>query len=588
MGAPNAGKGSGLEASRQAVFELLASRRLLLSRLAAVALLGVLAASLTRAFEAPRSPLHRSPGGALSAAWEAAAQCGRRCGGPPHVFLGPPREPPRGSKLRAKGRPGGGGGVGPKKKTPQQQQQQKQQQLLGGFGKHKAAKKKAGSPAPSPPKRAPSTRPGVRKGAPKAEEEDVQALAEANLAARDLPYDIVSPEVFEVYKAFGRLGDPLSPGASLPPSRRLFVERLFKGFTRLEGLSLDQFRIRLEYDWRFLLPLPRDPLAPPGVPAGAPSGPPFEGLDLKLCRAWAAKRGLPLKTEEPPSRRQASKVMRRRTAFLWTYSRALPPHLAAAEAAKALKPPEPLPAAEVGLQEARRRVSAEVTQQGLHPATLDALWSFFTDGKSLLDRRQAEEKMDVLIGPPAEGAAPRLWLEASEVPGLLEGGPRGAVKSEALQIKHLFPRGGRLLYRNPDAVSLAGRKPNPRGLPLRLSIDRLWSLLGKEISERMQAFDWQAYEALEAEVLAERHAFLSSIRKTIALRQQRRRFCLASRRLLDSMWLSVLHARNSRAAEAAPLGREAELLKIHRRQQRLTAARGPQPPDTSRPSASPP
>ncbi|KAL8445391.1 hypothetical protein Emed_005658 [Eimeria media] len=529
------------------------------------------------------------------------------------------------SALAAKGRPGGGGGVGPKKKTPQQQAHQKQQQMLGGFGKQKAAKKKAENAAAATaaakgaPKGPPTPR-LTRKSGVKTEEES-QDIQGADLSARDLPYGLVSPEVFEVYKLFGRLGDPLIPGSSLPPSRRLFIERLFKGYTRcspmmsllsllfllsllslspaadgfvccavsllsirycdrvyalrgmLEGLSEDQFRLRLEYDWRFLLPLPRDPLAPPGVCTGASTGPLFEGLDLKLCKAWAAVRKLPLKTEEPHTRRQPTKVMRRRTAFLWMYSRVYPPHLESSEGAKALQPPEGLPTDEVQLQEARRRVSSEINQQGLHPATLETLWDFLTEGKTILDRAQAERKFDELIGQDPGGSLPPLWIDASEVPGLLGGGKKGAVKSESLQIKHIFPRGGRLMFRNPEAVSLRGSKPNPRGLPLRLSLQRLWDLLGTEITQRMQAFDWAAYDALEAEVLAERQAFLSSLRKTIAFRQQRRRFCLESQRLLDGMWLSVLHSRNSRTAQSEPLSEEAHLLKIHQKSRRPPAER---------------
>ncbi|CDJ35388.1 uncharacterized protein EMH_0072790 [Eimeria mitis] len=149
------------------------------------------------------------------------------------------------SSLHAKGRPGGGGGVGPKKKTAQQKQQQqlllqkqqqKQQQLqqLGGFAKHKKAKKaKEGEGGPQGTTKKTAASRGPKRGA--ATEGPPGAppyLAAANLNARDLPYDMVSAEVFEVYKLFGRLCDPFLPHASLPPSSRLFLDRLFKGFTR--------------------------------------------------------------------------------------------------------------------------------------------------------------------------------------------------------------------------------------------------------------------------------------------------------------------------------------------------------------------
>lgn len=45
-------------------------------------------------------------------------------------------------------------------------------------------------------------------------------------------------------------------------------------------------------------------------------------------------------------------------------------------------------------------------------------------------------------------------------------------------------------------------------------------------------------------------------------RQQRRRFCLASRRLLDNMWASVLHSRNTKRAQEEALSEEAQLLRI--------------------------
>ncbi|KAL8430612.1 hypothetical protein ACSSS7_005831 [Eimeria intestinalis] len=442
------------------------------------------------------------------------------------------RPGPLSTALAAKGRPGGGGGVGPKKKTPQQQAHQKQQRMLGGFGKQKAAKKKAENAAAAasrgPPKTAHSNRLTRRSGV--RAEGHIQDIQDANLSARDLPYDLVPPEVFEVYKLFGRLGDPLNPGASLPPSRRLFIERLFKGYTRIEGLSEDQFRLRLEYDWRFLLPLPRDPLVPSSVSTRDTTGTLFEGLDLRLCKAWAAKREMPLKTEDSHSRRPPTKVMRRRTAFLWMYSRVHPPHLEDSEGAKALQPPEALPPAEVQLQEARRRVSSEakkLSNQGMLVKRASSHVWVFEGGPiclgatgcccdAVLDRAQAEQKFDELIGQDPGGAQPPLWIDASEVPGLLGESKKGAVKSESLQIKHIYPRGGRLMFRNPEAVALRGSKPNPRGLPLRLSLQRLWDLLGTKITQRMQAFDWAAYEALEAEVVSERQAFLSSLRKTIA------------------------------------------------------------------------
>ncbi|CDJ44524.1 hypothetical protein ETH_00033690 [Eimeria tenella] len=214
-------------------------------KLAFQGLLGTLA----RERNTPRQSILGPPGGPQ---WGPPG--GPTCGGawgPQGPLWGPPGAPtsttltpeasfqkaPR-TSLHAKGRPKGGGGVGPKKKTAQQKQQQqlmllkqqqKQQKLqqLGGFAKHKKAKKAAEGGAAA--KGAAATR-GPRKAAAAAEEDpDISA---ANLSTKELPYDLVPPEVFEVYKAFGRLGDPFAPHASLPPSRRIFLDRLFKGFTR--------------------------------------------------------------------------------------------------------------------------------------------------------------------------------------------------------------------------------------------------------------------------------------------------------------------------------------------------------------------
>lgn len=46
-------------------------------------------------------------------------------------------------------------------------------------------------------------------------------------------------------------------------------------------------------------------------------------------------------------------------------------------------------------------------------------------------------------------------------------------------------------------------------------------------------------------------------------RQQRRRFCLASRRLLDGMWLSVLHSRNTGRVQSQALNEESQLLNVN-------------------------
>ncbi|CDJ58083.1 hypothetical protein, conserved [Eimeria maxima] len=251
-------------------------------------------------------------------------------------FKGAPREKgPPPSLLHAKGRPGGGGGVGPKKKTAQQKQQhqlqlqkmqQKQQQqgLLGGFAKHKKAKKaKEADGGPLGTKKGTAALRAKKKkdtvmGAPP----EGPLIEGANLEARDLPYDMVSDEVFEGYKLFGRLCDRFVPHGSLFPSLRLFIDRLFTGYSRYLGITEDQFKIRVEYEWRFILPLKKDPLAPDpkgapeGAPEGAPNGAPnaaqegdgtegalydsspFDSLDERLCQAWAAKRGLTIIDEE--------------------------------------------------------------------------------------------------------------------------------------------------------------------------------------------------------------------------------------------------------------------------------------------------
>ena len=114
------------------------------------------------------------------------------------------------SSLHAKGRPGGGGGVGPKKKTAQQKQQQqlmlqkqqqKQQQLqqLGGFAKHKKAKKaKEGEGGPLGTAKQTAAAKLHRKAAAKEGPPEDPSLAAADLSLRDLPYDLVRGSGFRV------------------------------------------------------------------------------------------------------------------------------------------------------------------------------------------------------------------------------------------------------------------------------------------------------------------------------------------------------------------------------------------------------
>lgn len=128
---------------------------------------------------------------------------------------------------------------------------------------------------------------------------------------------------------------------------------------------------------------------------------------------------------------------------------------------------------------------------------------------AVLTKQQATAKFESLLG--GGPGPPRLWLEAHEVPGLL-GAPS---KSECLQIRHLFFRGGRLLYRHPEVASRPGRRPNPRGAPPRVAAEKLWGALGETVSSRMHAFDWEAFGALEAAVKAKQQIFFQTLKKTV-------------------------------------------------------------------------
>ena len=139
---------------------------------------------------------------------------------------------------------------------------------------------------------------------------------------------------------------------------------------------------------------------------------------------------------------------------------------------------------------------------------------------SVLTRERAKQKIEELIGGPPPGAL-RLWLEADEAEDLLKekGGVINATKSESLQIKNIFFRGSRMLYRNPAAVAARGsRLSNPRGAPLRLSFERLWAVLGAPIKQRMQSYDFEALEQREKQIKEQQQHFLGCLRKTIGER----------------------------------------------------------------------
>jgi len=152
-------------------------------------------------------------------------------------------------------------------------------------------------------------------------------------------------------KLFGRLGYPVWPLASLDILPKLFIDRLF-GIKK--SVTEDHFKNQVERKWNFLMPISGD----------------CWGDDPEICwHAWMVARGLREGPEdlEKPFDAQGVRIRRKLDE--------VPPSLV------------------------QRRVNKEINQQGVHPAALEVIWNYFSDGASEIYPAVVLDKILQLIPP---------------------------------------------------------------------------------------------------------------------------------------------------------------------------------------------
>lgn len=334
-----------------------------------------------------------------------------------------------------------------------------------------------------------------------AEEDLFSELTKDDLVTRDLPHGLIPPLHWELYKMFGRIGDPRWPYSADSATCKIFVERLFKGYGLRRSITEDEFRTRVEREWTFL----------------APTGSCAEFLHFDdLCRkCWLLVRDLKIREEEEERRRRRA---------LETGTQPENPRLRKFS----LLPDEDIPRLTL-----HRRVNKEINQQGVHPAVLDVLWDFFSEGKPELTRAQTTARFEVLVGglPPAanEGEEPE-DRETDTGEEQSEGEKNEAVRDEL----DLFL----------EAVIRKRKEKERRRLLGPLTADRFLEVFQDKVEAAMDAYNEDRYWAYHREVMASRKAVADAFAQNAAFRQQRRRFCRASNMLFSDVWRSVLHARN--------------------------------------------
>ncbi|KYK68361.1 putative transmembrane protein [Toxoplasma gondii TgCatPRC2] len=330
------------------------------------------------------------------------------------------------------------------------------------------------------------------------EEDMFSELTKEDLATRDLPHGLIPPLHWELYKMFGRIGDPRWPYTAEPATCKIFIERLFKGYGLRPSINEDEFRRRLEREWNFL----------------APTGSCSEFLHFDdLCRkAWLLVRDLKIREEEEEKRRRRA---------LETGTQPENPRLRKFS----LLPDEDIPRLTL-----HRRVNKEINQQGVHPAVLDVLWDFFSEGKPELTRAQASARFEVLVGGlPPEASSEDGESEESKTAGEEEN-EREAARDELDEYLEVMIRKRK-------------EKERRRLLPP-LTAERFLEVFQDKVEAAMEAYNEEAYWAYHRQVLASRRALSEAFAQNAAFRQQRRRFCRASNMLFSDIWRSMLHARN--------------------------------------------
>ncbi|EDO06908.2 uncharacterized protein BBOV_IV005470 [Babesia bovis T2Bo] len=188
-----------------------------------------------------------------------------------------------------------------------------------------------------------------------------EKLEKSDLVGIDLPFGLVPPERYELWKLCGRVSDPLPPISSQSLTPKMFTQRLFR---KSEQLTRDEFYHNIDYKLRFLAPGYGD----------------IFFMDKVRCwRAWYLFRDYTEGREDLPTYRSIHQIAR--------------------------------PKGEVPLSEAMIAVNYEVHRQGVHPAVLDMFWEFFTDNPKLVRRDEVAAKLNWVVDrlkalDPGEGISP--------------------------------------------------------------------------------------------------------------------------------------------------------------------------------------
>ncbi|CDR95772.1 hypothetical protein, conserved [Babesia bigemina] len=188
-----------------------------------------------------------------------------------------------------------------------------------------------------------------------------EKLTKDDLVGIDLPFGLVPPDRYELWKLCGHVCDPLPVISSQSMTPKQFTQRLFG---KNERITRDEFNYNIEYKMRFYAPGYGDIFL----------------MDKVRCwRAWFLFRGLKEGREDLPTYHSIHQIAR--------------------------------PKDEVPLSAAMLSVNYEVNRQGVHPALLDMLWDFFTDNNSVIRRDEVTAKLNWVVDrlpdlDPGEGISP--------------------------------------------------------------------------------------------------------------------------------------------------------------------------------------
>ncbi|GBE59669.1 hypothetical protein, conserved [Babesia ovata] len=188
-----------------------------------------------------------------------------------------------------------------------------------------------------------------------------EALTRDDLIGIDLPFGLVPPDRYELWKLCGHVCDPLPVISSQSMTPKQFTQRLFG---KHEQITRDEFNYNIEYKMRFYAPGYGDIFL----------------MDKVRCwRAWFLFRGLKEGREDLPTYHSIHQIAR--------------------------------PKDEVPLSAAMLSVNYEVNRQGVHPALLDMLWDFFTENSSEIKRDEVTAKLNWVVDrlpdlDPGEGISP--------------------------------------------------------------------------------------------------------------------------------------------------------------------------------------